>query len=530
MQQQEEPTRQTPYVSVDELKPKYDYIVIGGGSGGMASARRAASYGANVLLIEKTKAQPLGAGLGGTCVNVGCVPKKVMFNAAAHAEMMHTAGDYGFTNAPKQLELDWGMLKTKRDALVKRLNGIYERNLDRAGIDFVLNDTAKFVTPTDEEASAGGHTVLVDDRRIVGQHVLIAVGGTPRSLVDVKVPGGEHAISSNGFFELETQPKKVAVIGGGYIAIELAGIFNALGSETSVFYRGTEVLKNFDSIIKKNIKNEMARAGIDLNLNVKMHGIEKLDNGSLKFEWSTTSSDDESVMDKEFDVIVQAIGRVPNTSELNLEALPGLKTNKKGEIVVDQIQNTSVEGVYSVGDVTDKGYELTPVAIAAGRRLADRLFKNGGDDARLHYMNIPTVMFSHPPIGTIGCTEEHARELCAEEEVKVYTSEFSNLFYSVITDQERKPKTAMKLVCVGEEQRIIGLHVIGMGADEMLQGFAVAIKMGATKRDFDNAVAIHPTSAEEFVTMAPWGMNREGDQVVVAPEFVPLPVPRKKAE
>jgi len=515
----------TPYVNVDELSDSYEYIVIGGGSGGMASARRAASHGAKVLVIEKTSKQPKGAGLGGTCVNVGCVPKKVMFNAAAHAEMVHTAKDYGFTNMPDRLELDWMKLKTKRDALIKRLNGVYERNMDRAGIHFVLNDTAKFVPQTDEEAKKGGHVLLVDGKRIIGQNILIAVGGYPQSLVELGVPGGEHAIDSNGFFKLEKQPKKVAVLGGGYIAVELAGIFNALGSETTIYYRGAEVVKNFDSIIKENIKEEIKRAGIDLQLHVNMNSIEKLENDKLCFKWTQGSLNE--IMREEFDVVVEALGRVPNTDGLGLDALGNLKTNHKGEIVVDCHQNTNVDGIYSVGDVTDKGYELTPVAIAAGRRLADRLFKKNAE-ARLYYSDIPTVMFSHPPIGTIGMTEEEACTLYPEDEIKVYTSEFSNLFYSMVEDAEKKPRTAMKLVCLGEEQRVIGLHIIGMGADEMLQGFAVAVKMGATKQDFDNTVAIHPTSSEELVTMAPWGMDREGLNVLPAPKPKAMPVKRKE--
>ncbi|RHZ31304.1 hypothetical protein DYB37_007675 [Aphanomyces astaci] len=470
----------------------YDYIVLGGGSGGISSARRAASYGANVLVIERGREQG-GAGLGGTCVNVGCVPKKVMYNAAFHAEILHSAKAYAFKGVQDVGfgSFDWATMKTKRDAYVARLHGIYERNLAKDNITLV-SGRASFVD---------NHTIAVDGAKFTAPHILVAVGGVPQL---PSIPGIEHAISSDGFFGLETQPKKVAVVGAGYIAVELAGIFNALQSETVVFCRGRQVLRTFDPLVRDLVNDEMRRSGVQFVPHSGVQSIRKERDGTLTIEATLTTEDGHSTTHhafRGFEAIVMAVGRTPRTSGFMEHTT--IVRNEKGFIEVDGQENTSVPGVYAIGDVTNTGWELTPVAIAAGRRLADRLF-GGEPDACLHYHQIPTVVFSHPPIGTVGFTEPDAVAKFGPSNVKVYTSSFVNLFYSMLAPED-KPKTAMKLICVGKEETVVGMHVAGMGADEMIQGFGVAVKMGAYKSDLDNIVAIHPTASEEFVTMAPWG-------------------------
>lgn len=481
----------------------YDYISIGGGSGGMASARRAATYGAKVLVVERGRKHD-GAGLGGTCVHYGCVPKKVMFNAAAHVEHLNRCADYSIS-AGKPFafgDFDWAAMKTKRDAYIARLNGIYERNLGNAQIDLV-EGVATLVAP---------NQVKVDGVVYTGKHVLVAVGGTP-ALPDI--PGIEHAIDSDGFFKLETQPKKVAVVGAGYIAIELAGIFNALKSDTSLFCRYDHVLRQFDPIVRDLVNEEAEKAGVRFVRRSRIERIDKQPDGSLQL---TATVDGETQVLGGFDVVLYAIGRAPRTQGLGLETV-GVQRNDAGFIVVDAQENTSVPGVYAIGDATTTGWELTPVAIAAGRRLADRLF-GGEPDAALHYHQIPTVVFSHPPLGTIGYTEPEAVAKFGAANVKTYTSKFVNLLYAMAAP-EHKGKTAMKLVTVGEDEVVVGVHVAGEGADEMIQGFGVALKMNATKADFDNIVAIHPTASEELVTMAPWGQIK--DKIVLPP------VPARKA-
>lgn len=470
----------------------YDYVVIGGGSGGMASARRAATYGAKVLLVERGRKYD-GMGLGGTCVNYGCVPKKVMFNASAHVEHLGRNADYSINTATRAFEFgdfDWVNMKTKRDAYILRLNGIYERNVGNAQIDLV-EGIATIVSKTQ---------IKVDDKVFTGKHMLVAVGGVPALPA---IPGIEHAIDSDGFFKLKTQPKKVAVVGAGYIAVEIAGIFNTLKSDTFLFCRYDQVLRAFDPYVRDLVNEEMEKAGVNF---VKRSGIQKITkqaNGKLEI---SVKVDGEDKVISDFDQILFAIGRKPRTEGLGLEAA-GVKLSAAGFIEVDALENTSVPGIYAIGDATTTGFELTPVAIAAGRRLADRLF-GGEPDACLHYHQIPTVVFSHPPIGTIGYTEPEAVEKFGADQIKVYTSKFVNLLYAM-ADPDHKGKTAMKLICQGDDEVVVGLHVAGEGADEMVQGFGVAMKMNATKADFDNIVAIHPTAAEEFVTMAPWGMVKD---------------------
>ncbi|DAZ99275.1 TPA: LOW QUALITY PROTEIN: hypothetical protein N0F65_005443 [Lagenidium giganteum] len=492
------------------LAKAYDYIVIGGGSGGVASARRAATYGAKVLLVERGRAND-GMGFGGTCVNYGCVPKKVMFNASAHVEHLTRARDYSIKPRGERAfafgDFDWAAMKHKRDAYIERLNGIYERNLSNAEIDVEMG--VGQLLPENK--------VQVNGKVFSGKHILVAVGGRPSLPA---IPGIEHVIDSDGFFKLETQPKKVAVVGAGYIAVEMAGIFNTLKTDTSLFCRYDHVLRQFDPIVRDLVNEEMEKSGVTFVRQSRIERIDKRDDGTLTI---TATVHGETKTFAGFDTILYAIGREPRTKDLGLEAA-GVALTPTGHIIVDAQENTSAKGVCAIGDATTTGWELTPVAIAAGRRLADRLFGNE-PDACLNYKQIPTVVFSHPPLGTIGYTEPQAIEAFGAENVKVYTSKFVNLLYAM-SEPEHKAKTAMKLVCVGENETVVGLHVAGEGADEMLQGFGVAIKMNATKADFDNIVAIHPTAAEEFVTMAPWGTIRDKIQLPPAPAR-PAPTPKQ---
>ncbi|XP_006884189.1 PREDICTED: glutathione reductase, mitochondrial isoform X4 [Elephantulus edwardii] len=375
----------------------YDYLVIGGGSGGLASARRAAELGARAAVVESHK-------LGGTCVNVGCVPKKVMWNTAVHSEFIHDQGDYGFQSC--ESKFNWSVIKEKRDAYVSRLNTIYQNNLTKSNID-IIHGYAAFTSDPKP-------TVEVNGKKYTAPHILIATGGVPSLPHDSQIPGASLGITSDGFFQLEELPRRSVIIGAGYIAVEIAGILSALGSKTSLMIRHDK----------------------------------------------------------------------------------GIQTDDKGHIIVDEFQNTSVRGIYAVGDVCGKAL-LTPVAIAAGRKLAHRLFECK-QDSKLDYDNIPTVVFSHPPIGTVGLTEDEAIKKYGKENVKTYSTTFTPMYHAVT---KRKTKCVMKMVCANKEEKVVGIHMQGIGCDEMLQGFAVAVKMGATKADFDNTVAIHPTSSEELVTL-----------------------------
>jgi glutathione reductase (NADPH) len=442
----------------------YDYLAIGGGSGGLATAQRAAEYGARALVIERDR-------LGGTCVNVGCVPKKLMWTAANIAHSMEDAAGYGFDLTVHGH--DWARIKEARDAYVARLNGIYVSNLERRKVDWV-HGNATFIDPT---------TVEVNGERYTAPKITIAVGGQP-SLPTL--PGIDRAITSDGFFELERLPRRVAVVGSGYIAVELAGVLAGLGAEVHQFIRQDGVLRSFDVMLGEGLAREMTAQGIQLHKQAVPSAITPNgDAHNLHLEGGAEHGP--------FDSVLFAIGRDPVTEALGLERA-GVVT-ERGYIPTDAFQNTNVPGIYAIGDVTGRA-QLTPVAIAAGRRLADRLF-GGKTDRRLDYDRIPTVVFSHPPIGTVGMTEAEARSQYGDE-VKIYKAGFVPMYHALTA---RKVRTEMKLVCVGSEDRIVGLHVLGHGADEMLQGFAVAVKMGATKRDFDDTVAIHPTAAEEFVTM-----------------------------
>ena len=446
---------------------QFDLVVIGGGSGGLAAAQRAAEYGAHVVLIEPGR-------LGGTCVNVGCVPKKIMWNGAELGSALHDAREYGFHI--DELGHDWRSLKHKRDAYVRRLNDIYAANLEKRRVELV-RERAAFVDG--RSVSAGGRTLSAP-------HIVIATGGRPEV---PRLRGAELGITSDGFFELEALPQRVVVAGGGYIAVELSGIFAGLGAQTTLALRGPAPLRTFDPMIGQASLAMLREAGVRVVTDIAPGFIARDADGGL----IPTFADGRSI--GPFDCLLWAIGRVASVGELGLERA-GVRLDADGFVATDMYQATSAAGIYAVGDVTGRA-QLTPVAIAAGRRLADRLF--GGQAGRhLDYDNIPTVIFGRPPIGTVGLTEPAARERYGHEAVKVFQSSFVPL-YNAVT--EAKPRTEMKLVTVGAEQRIVGLHVVGPGADEMLQGFAVALRMGATKRDFDDTVAIHPTSAEELVTM-----------------------------
>lgn len=445
----------------------YDYIAIGGGSGGIASVNRAAMYGMKCALIERSE-------IGGTCVNVGCVPKKVMWYAAHIAESIHKyAEDYGF-NAQTE-SFNWQTLVKNRQAYIDRIHQSYQNSLSKNNVD-LIQGAAQFVNQ---------NTIEVNGEIFTADHILIATGTQP-SLP--KIEGVEYGIDSNGFFELSALPKTTAVIGSGYIAVELAGVLNALGSQVGLFIRKDLPVRRFDQFLSETLVEVMQADGVKIHTQAIPQKVTKNIDGSVNLHLENGEV-------HKVDCLIWATGREPHTANLNLDKA-NVQLNDRGYIEVDKFQNTTQKGIYAVGDITGK-MELTPVAVAAGRRLSERLFNNKPNEY-LDYENIPTVVFSHPPIGTVGITEQEAIEQYGEQSVKVYNSSFTAM-YSAIT-QHRQP-TKMKLVCVGEKEKIVGIHGIGFGMDEILQGFAVALKMGATKRDFDNTVAIHPTSAEEFVTM-----------------------------
>ncbi|MDH3545644.1 MAG: glutathione-disulfide reductase [Gammaproteobacteria bacterium] len=447
------------------MRKSYDLLVIGGGSAGVAHARRAAEYGARVAVVESGP-------LGGTCVNVGCVPKKVMWYTASHAHHFEHAADYGFSVTVDHH--DWGHVKSRRDAYVRRLNDIYESLLDGSGVEYVVG-TARFID---------AHELAVGDDRFRGERIAIATGGRP---IVPDLPGARHGITSDDFFALEQRPQRVLIAGSGYIAVELGGVFSGLGSETQLVVRKDGVLRSFDAMLGSEVMAAMRKDGVDIATRVVPAALDKTNDGLV-----LRAEDGRSF--GPVDCVLWAVGREPNTEGLDL-GKAGVAKDPSGFVPVDKFQQTNVEHIFALGDVTGQK-ALTPVAIAAGRRLADRLY--GGMEGRhLDYDLVPTVIFSHPPMGTVGISEEAAREKYADD-VNVYTTKFTSMYYAL---GEKKQRSAMKLITVGEDERIVGCHVIGDGADEMMQGFAVAIRMGATKADFDDTVAIHPTSAEELVTM-----------------------------
>lgn len=446
----------------------FDLIVLGGGSGGIASAVRAAQYGAKVAVIEQNH-------LGGTCVNLGCVPKKIMYNASSIAETLHKSPDYGFF-LENNAKLDWKRLVNKRNAYIERLRENYAKRFLQYKITLIQGKGIFH----DQSSITIDHTIYQ------AEHIIIATGGEPALPA---INGIKHAIDSDGFFSLTKLPAKVAVIGSGYIGVELAGILNSLGSETHLLMRGTRPLSRFDHMIGDTLMEIMQKQGICIHQNHKAQAIH-LHSDGRKSIFCQSGSIIENI-----DVIISAVGRKPRTGNLNLDKI-NVNMDDKGLILVDAFQNTSVKGIYAIGDVTNAP-ALTPVAIAAGRHLADRIFGNQ-PDACLNYDNICSVVFSHPPSGSVGLTEHEAIEKYGKSKIKIYQTRFIPMYDALSVD---KTPTAMKLVTLGKKEKIIGLHVVGYSADEMLQGFGVAIKMGACKKDFDNTIAIHPTSAEEFVTM-----------------------------
>ncbi|MCF1428273.1 MAG: glutathione-disulfide reductase [Shewanella sp.] len=446
----------------------FDYICLGAGSGGIASANRAALRGAKVLLIEAKQ-------LGGTCVNVGCVPKKVMWYGAQVAEAMNLyAKDYGFDVTINKF--NWQTLIASRSAYINRIHGAYERGLDNNKVT-VVNGYGRFVD---------NHTIEVNGEQYTAEHILIATGGRP-SIPDI--PGAEYGIDSDRFFELTEQPRRMAVVGAGYIAVEIAGVMHALGTETHLFVRKHAPLRSFDPMLVEALTGSMAQEGPTLHTFSIPKAVVKNADGSLTLILDNGESYD-------VDCLIWAIGREPATDKIGLENTD-VRMDERGFIFVDAQQNTSAKGIYCVGDIMVGGIELTPVAVKAGRLLSERLFNNM-TDATMDYAYVPTVVFSHPPIGTMGLTEPQAKEQYGEDNVKVYTSTFASM-YTAVTAHRQECK--FKLVCAGDNEQVVGIHGIGFGMDEILQGFGVAIKMGATKADFDAVVAIHPTGAEEFVTM-----------------------------
>jgi glutathione reductase (NADPH) len=465
---------------------QYDLIVIGGGSGGVATANRAASLGKKVALIEMDR-------LGGTCVNRGCVPKKVMWYAASVADTLHymTEG-YGFSVTHKGFS--WPTLVEKREAYLQRLNALYAEKLDSNQVTLIQGQ-ACFIN---------SYTVEVKKQQYTAERILIAVGGQP---VVPNIDGAELGISSDGFFELKQQPKKVCIIGSGYIGVEIAGVLNALGTEVTLVARGACILRHFERELSLQLMAQMQQDGVKFIVKQNVIKLEKVSD-KLKVvcepspakvvqaeccEHERTLS--EGVVLSEFDCVIWAVGRKPSTENLALAAA-GIHCDKRGFITVDKFQQTNVERVFAVGDVTPQ-LQLTPVAIAAGRRLARRLF---GDEAGLHldYTNIPSVVFSHPALASVGLTERQAIEQHSAANVKVYRSEFTPMLYAMTA---HKVKTLMKIVTVGEAEKVVGIHMLGHDVDEILQGFAVAVKLGVTMQDLWDTVAIHPTSAEELVTM-----------------------------
>lgn len=450
------------------MSKHFDYLSIGAGSGGIASANRAAIRGAKAAVIE-------AKAVGGTCVNVGCVPKKVMWYGAHIAEALKYSEAYGFD--VQQQGFDWSRLVANREAYIERIHGAYHRGFASNQVEFI-EGFAKFVGP---------NTVEVNGERISADHITIAVGG---KATIPNVPGAEYGIDSDGFFALTEQPKKAVVVGAGYIAVEIAGVLHALGTDTHLLVRQDRPLRYFDRDIIDTLMGLLERHGPQVHTFAEVAKVERDNAGTL----TITTLNDEVI--SEVDCLIWAIGREPATANIGLENA-GVEADEHGFVRTDEYQNTNVPGVYAVGDITGEA-QLTPVAIKAGRLLAERLFNPAMAKAKMDYSLIPTIVFSHPPIGTVGLSEVEAIEQYGEAQVKVYKSGFAAMYNAITPYREL---SNFKLVCVGEEEKVVGLHGIGEGMDEILQGFAVAIKMGATKADFDATVALHPTSAEEFVTL-----------------------------
>jgi len=452
------------------VQADFDLVVIGGGSGGLAGAFRAAGHGARVALLEPGE-------FGGTCVNLGCVPKKAMWLAADLAGRIALAADLGFDLALPPT-LDWEALVAHRQRYIGNIHASYRRRLDEAGI----------VTMPCRGRLLDAHTVQTGDGvQLRAGRVLLATGAHAQR---PSIPGAGLGGVSDDFFDLRHAPGRVALVGGGYIAVELAGVLQGLGSKVEIFARGPRLLSQMDGQVVAQLQEDMRAHGVRLHLEASVHALEDED-GRVRVRHKGGL---DGAVSGTFDMALFATGRRANTDDLGLEQA-GVRLGERGQVLVDEWENTSVQGVHAVGDVTGK-LALTPVAIAAARKLMDRLF-GGQADARLDYEQIATVVFSHPPLGTVGLTEEQARERHGDA-VRVYTSGFRPMLQA-LADAPRR--SLFKLVCVGEQERVVGLHLLGDAADEILQGFAVAVKMGVTRQQLLDTVAIHPTSAEEVVLM-----------------------------
>ncbi|MBX9811388.1 MAG: glutathione-disulfide reductase [Burkholderiales bacterium] len=444
--------------------PRYDYdlITIGGGSGGVRASRMAANFGARVALVEAHR-------LGGTCVNVGCIPKKLLSYAAHYAHDFTDAAGFGWNVGPR--DFDWPRLIANKDREIARLNGVYARLLSDAGVE-VITARGKLVD---------AHTVQAGDRVLTARHILIATGGWP---VVPQIPGAEHAITSNEAFYLERLPARIMVIGGGYIAAEFSSIFNGLGSKTTLVYRGRQLLRGFDRDLGRVLAEEMAQNGVELLLGSNIERIERKGEAlGVRFASGET---------RETDLVMYATGRAPNTRGIGLEDA-GVALAANGAVKVDEFFRSSVPSIHAIGDVIDR-IQLTPVAIAEGAVLANTLFNNSPH--RMDYSDVPTAVFSHPNVATVGLGEDEARE--RHGEIEVYVARFRPLKATLSGNAER---VFMKLVVDRKTDRVLGAHMVGADAGEVIQGFAVALKCGATKAQFDATVGIHPTGAEEFVTM-----------------------------
>jgi glutathione reductase (NADPH) len=451
------------------MSKHYDLICVGGGSGGIACGVMSAKLGKKVAIIEEKQ-------LGGTCVNRGCVPKKAMWYAASISHMLkHDMQGYGF-DITKNV-FSWEKLIESRDQYISNILKYYDKSLATNSIDH-YNAWGKFVD---------NHSIEVNGEIITADHIVIAPGGYPAIPSDI--PGSEYGITSDGFFELKKQPKKVVVVGAGYIAVEIAGMLNALGSDTTLILRKHQALRTFDKAIKDTLDECMKSDGINILPETQITAVAKNEDDQL----TITLNDGKNIQN--VDSLIWAIGRSPNTHNFGVEKTQ-IKLKESGYIPVNEYQETNIKNVFAIGDATGAA-QLTPVAIAAGRRLARRLFNNE-KDLKVDHNLIPTVVFSHPAIGTVGLTEEEAIEKFGNDNIKCYTSKFTALYCAV--SGHRVP-TLVKLITQGKSEKVVGCHLIGLNVDEILQGFAVAMKMGATKKDFDDTIAIHPTSAEELVTL-----------------------------
>lgn len=440
----------------------YDLFVIGAGSGGVRASRISSSLGAKVAIAEEYR-------VGGTCVIRGCVPKKLFVYASHFAEDFEDAKNYGWTVG--ESSHDWKTMIQNKDAEIDRLNGIYHTILSNNNVE-LYESRAELID---------NHTVRLGDKTVTAEYILIATGGTP---VMPDIPGIEHAISSNEAFHLEDMPKRVVVVGGGYIAVEFAGIFNGLGAEVTQLYRGEQILRGFDHHVQDMVAQEIVKKGINLKTHSNPAKIEKSDTGL------TITLEDGGVI--EADTIMYATGRKPNTDGMGLEGV-GVELKDNGTVVVDEYSKTSVDNIYAVGDVTDR-IALTPVAIHEGMAFAETVF--GGKPRAFDHSDVPSAVFSQPPVGTVGLTEAQAREQFGD--VDIYKSEFRPMKQTITLGSER---AMVKLIVDQKSDRVLGVHVVGADAGEIIQGIGIAVKCGATKEQFDATVGVHPTLAEELVTM-----------------------------